>query len=173
MRTIDLSKYQSPSGVSGIMKSLQGAMSYGYSWQQSRKNQEELIEILGSVLGNECVLLRDVNIPKVSRPIPMVLVTPSTVMVVNPKSQHGFFRAEGTTWSELGTASLHWTARLRPSVSVPSGPPSLPGGKRDGKLPERRISGGTRAPLISATIVINRKTVAPRRNLWLRTSSLR
>jgi hypothetical protein len=77
-------------------------MSYGYSWQQSRKNQEELIEILGSVLGNECVLLRDVNIPKVNRPIPLVLVTPATVMVINPKSQQGFFRAEGKFWGELG-----------------------------------------------------------------------
>lgn len=102
MRIIDLSKYQSKKGISGALKSIQGAMSYGYSWQQSRKNQEELIEILGSVLGNECVLLQDVNIPKVSRPIPMVLVTPSTVMVINPKSQQGFFRAEGKFWGELG-----------------------------------------------------------------------
>lgn len=77
-------------------------MSYGYAWQQSRKNQEELIEILGSVLGNECVLLRDVNIPKVNRPIPMVLITPAAVMVINPKAQKGFFRAEGKFWGELG-----------------------------------------------------------------------
>jgi hypothetical protein len=102
MRTIDLSKFQAPTGITGIFKSLQGAITYGYSWQQSRKNQDELIEILGSVLGNDCVLLRDVNIPKVSRPIPMVLITPSTVMVINPKSQQGFFRAEGKFWGELG-----------------------------------------------------------------------
>jgi len=102
MRTIDLSKYKSESGFGGIFKAIQGSLSYGYSWQQSRKHQEELVEILGSVLGNECVLLRDVNIPKVTRPIPMVLVTPATVMVINPKSQKGFFRAEGKFWGELG-----------------------------------------------------------------------
>ena len=102
MRTIDLSKYQTKSGGTGLIKSLQGAISLGYSWQQSRKNQEELVEILGSVLGNECVLLRDVNIPKVNRPIPMVLITPATVMVINPKSQKGFFKAEGKFWGELG-----------------------------------------------------------------------
>lgn len=102
MRTLDLSKFQAGSGLAGILKSLQGAITYGYSWQQSRKNQEELVEILGSVLGNECVLLRDVNIPKVNRPIPMVLVTPAEVMVINPKSQQGFFRAEGKFWGELG-----------------------------------------------------------------------
>lgn len=102
MRTLDLSKFQSQSGLAGIFKSLQGALTYGFSWQQSRKNQDELIEILGSVLGNECVLLRDVNIPKVNRPIPMVLVTPASVMVINPKSQVGFFRAEGKFWGELG-----------------------------------------------------------------------
>ena len=102
MRTIDLSRYQAKSGISGIFKDIQGSMSYGYSWQQCRKNQEELVEILGSVLGNECALLRDVNIPKVNRPIPLVLITPATVMVINPKSQQGFFRAEGKLWGELG-----------------------------------------------------------------------
>lgn len=102
MRTIDLSRYQAKSGISGIIKNLQGSVTYGYAWQESRKNQEELVEILGSVLGNECVLLRDVNIPKVNRPIPLVLITPATVMVINPKSQQGFFRAEGKFWGELG-----------------------------------------------------------------------
>jgi hypothetical protein len=102
MRTIDLSKYQSESGVTGIFKGLQGALAYGWSWQQSRKSQEDLIEILETVLGNDCVMLRDVNIPKVSRPIPLVLITPASLMVINPKSNQGFFRAEGKRWEELG-----------------------------------------------------------------------
>lgn len=102
MRIIDLSKYQAEPGISGSLKTLQGSIIYGYGWSQSRKNQEELIEILGSVLGNECVLLRDVNIPKVSRPIPLVLVTPALLLVINPKSVQGFFRAEGKHWEEMG-----------------------------------------------------------------------
>jgi hypothetical protein len=102
MRTIDLSKYQAEPGISGMLKTLQGSLAYGYSWNQSRKSQEELAEILGSVLGNECVLLRDVNIPKVTRPIPMVLITPAVLLVINPKSVQGFFRAEGKHWEELG-----------------------------------------------------------------------
>ena len=102
MRIIDLSKYQAESGMSGMFKAFQGSLVYGYGWSQSRKNQEELAEILGSVLGNECVLLRDVNIPKVSRPIPLVLITPAMLLVINPKSVQGFFRAEGKRWEELG-----------------------------------------------------------------------
>lgn len=85
-----------------MLKTLQGSLTYGYGWQQSRKNQEELAEILGTVLGNECVLLRDVNIPKVTRPIPLVLITPAQLLVINPKSVPGFFRAEGKRWEELG-----------------------------------------------------------------------
>jgi hypothetical protein len=77
-------------------------LSYGWSWRQSRKSQEELIEILGTVLGNDCVLLRDVMIPRVGRPIPLVLITPASLMVINPKSRQGFFRAEGKRWEELG-----------------------------------------------------------------------
>ncbi len=84
------------------MQTLQGIFSYGWSWRQNRKSQEELIEILDSVLGNECVLLRDVNIPKVGRPIPIVLLTPAHLLVINPKSLQGFFRAEGKRWEELG-----------------------------------------------------------------------
>ena len=102
MRTLDQSKYQSESGTGGFLKNLQGTFSYGWSWQQSRKSQEELIEILGSVLGNDCVLIRDVEIPRVGRPIPLVLLTPSSLLVINPKSQQGFYRAEGKRWEELG-----------------------------------------------------------------------
>jgi hypothetical protein len=102
MRTLDQSKYHSESGSGGFLKDLQGTFSYGWSWQQSRKSQEELIEVLESVLGNDCVLIRDVEIPKVGRPIPLVLLTPSCLLVINPKSQQGFYRAEGKRWEELG-----------------------------------------------------------------------
>jgi hypothetical protein len=103
MRTIDLSKFQSESGGNpGLLKRLQGLITYGWSWQQSRASQDELIEILGSVLGNDCVLIRDIEIPRVGRPIPLVLITPSTLLVINPKSLQGFFRAEGKRWEELG-----------------------------------------------------------------------
>lgn len=85
-----------------MLKRFQGTLAYGYGWQQGRKSQEELVEILGSVLGNDCVLLRDVNIPKVNRPIPLVLITPAMLLVINPKSVPGFFRAEGKRWEELG-----------------------------------------------------------------------
>jgi len=102
MRTIDLSKFQAESGAAGIFKTIQGVLSYGWSWRQSRISQEELVELLETVLGNDCVLLRDVNIPKVGRPIPAVLITPASLMVINPKSQQGFYRAEGKRWEELG-----------------------------------------------------------------------
>jgi len=102
MRTIDLSKFQTESGLAGIFNALRGILSYGWHWQQSRKNQEELVEVLDTVLGNDCTLLRNVNIPHVGRPIPVVLLTPASLMVINPKSQQGFFRAEGKRWEELG-----------------------------------------------------------------------
>ena len=49
MRTIDLSKYQAEPGAAGIFKTLQGVLSYGWSWQQNRKSQEELVELLETV----------------------------------------------------------------------------------------------------------------------------
>jgi hypothetical protein len=102
MRTTDLSKFQAESGAAGIFKTIQGVLSYGWSWRQSRISQQDLVEVLETVLGNDCVLLLDVEIPKVGRPIPTVLITPASLMVINPKSQQGFYRAEGKRWEELG-----------------------------------------------------------------------
>ena len=102
MRTTDLSKFQAESGAAGIFKTIQGVLSYGWSWRQSRISQQDLVEVLETVLGNDCVLLLDVEIPKVGRPIPAVLITPASLMVINPKSQQGFYRAEGKRWEELG-----------------------------------------------------------------------
>ena len=102
MRIIDLSKYKADSGLEGFLKTIQGVFAYGFSWHQSRKSQEELIAILDTVLGAEVVMLRDVNIPRVPRPIPLVMAAPSGLYVINPKNTQGYFRAEGKRWEELG-----------------------------------------------------------------------
>ncbi len=102
MRTIDLSKYKAESGIQAFFKNIQGSLKYGFNWRSSRRSQEELIEILDTVLGNEVIMLRDVNIPRVELPIPMVMIAPSGLHVINPKSQRGFYRAEGKRWEELG-----------------------------------------------------------------------
>lgn len=101
MKTRDLSKYQAESNVLAFLKNIQGILAQGWSWYQSRKSQEELITILDEVLSDECLMLQNVNLPKVSKPIPLVLITPSGLNVINPKNHLGYYRAEGKRWEEL------------------------------------------------------------------------
>ncbi|MFO7944403.1 MAG: hypothetical protein R6U51_08935 [Anaerolineales bacterium] len=102
MKTIDLTPYKNDSPVLSTLKTLQGIIVQGWSWYQSRKSQQKLISILDDILSDECVLLRNVNLPKAGKPIPLVLVAPSGTTVINPKDKKGFFRAEGKKWEVMG-----------------------------------------------------------------------
>ncbi len=102
MKTIDLTPYQADSPITSTLKMIQGIIVQGFSWYQTRKSQEKLISILDDVLSDECVLLRNVNLPKAGKPIPLVLVAPSGTTVINPKNKKGFFRAEGKKWEVMG-----------------------------------------------------------------------
>lgn len=102
MKTIDLTPYQADSPITSTLKMIQGIIVQGFSWYQTRKSQEKLISVLENVLSDECVLLRNVNLPKAGKPIPLVLVAPSGTTVINPKNKKGFFRAEGKKWEVMG-----------------------------------------------------------------------
>lgn len=102
MQTIDLTPYKADSPILSALKMVQGVFTHGWSWYQSRRSQVELISTLDSVLSNECVLLRNVNLPKAGKPIPLILVAPAGITVINPKNIQGFFRAEGKKWQVMG-----------------------------------------------------------------------
>lgn len=101
MKTKDLSNYSAENTSLSFIKSIGGILTQGWSWYQSRLAQEELITILEEILSDECLMLRDVTIPRVPRPIPLVLVAPSGLTVINPKNTKGYYRAEGKRWEEL------------------------------------------------------------------------
>ena len=102
MKTRDLSPYHAESAPLDFMKTIQGIFALGWDWYESRQAQEELIETLDEVLSDECLMLRDVTLPRVPKPIPLVLISPSGLTVINPKRKRGFFRAEGKRWETLG-----------------------------------------------------------------------
>lgn len=102
MKTRDLSPYHAESKPLSLIKTLQGILTQGWGWYQSRQAQEELILALDEVLSDECLMLRDVTIPRVPKPIPLVLISPAGLTVINPKAVQGFFRAEGKRWETLG-----------------------------------------------------------------------
>ena len=102
MKTRDLSPYHAESAPLSFLKSLQGIFAQGWGWYQSRQAQEELIQMLDEVLSDEYLMLRDVTLPRVPKPIPLVLVSPAGLTVINPKNNEGFFRAEGKRWEVLG-----------------------------------------------------------------------
>lgn len=112
MKTIDLTKFQADSPVTSVLKTIQGILTHGWSWYRTRRSQAELIPNLDSVFSDECVLLRNVNLPKAGQPIPLILITPAGIVVINPKNQKGYFRAEGKKWEVMGRGEEYHPAQV-------------------------------------------------------------
>ncbi len=110
MKTIDLTPYQSDSPILSALKPFQAILKHGFSWYQSRRSQEELISALDDVLSDECVLLRNVNLPRIGTPIPLILLAPAGITVINPKNKSGYYRAEGKKWEVMGRGEEYQTA---------------------------------------------------------------
>jgi len=107
----DLTEFQSPEGTVPFTAQISAALKYGLSWKKEREDQADFISLIKDILNDECLLLRSVKLPQEEKPIPLVLVTPSGLTVINPKNLTGTYQAQDDMWRELNrTGSLASTA---------------------------------------------------------------
>ncbi|MBS1250046.1 MAG: hypothetical protein MAG431_01635 [Chloroflexi bacterium] len=106
MITKNLTEFQNSEGTVSFMGQLRSMMKHGFSWRKEQENQEKLIGIIETMLNNECLLLRNVSIPKVEKPIPLILLTPAGIMLINPKYFSGTFEVRDDVWRELSGKDL-------------------------------------------------------------------
>ena len=97
----DLTEFQSSEGKIPFTGQISAILKFGFSWRKERENQENIIRVIEDILSDECVLLRSVILPKEEKPIPLVLISPSGLTVLNPKNLTGTFQAKDDTWREM------------------------------------------------------------------------
>jgi len=97
----DLTEFQSSEGKVTFTGKISAILKYGFSWRKERENQENIIRVIEDIIGNECILLRSVKLPNEEKLIPLVLISPSGLTVLNPKNLTGTFQAKDDTWREM------------------------------------------------------------------------
>lgn len=99
MKQIDHTPLSS-SGDSAIKKfqsSVQEMLKLGASDEDLRA-QETFVQQIAKTLDNRFTLLRNIRLTELETPVPLILVGPPGVLVINASAEQGVFRAKGESW---------------------------------------------------------------------------
>jgi hypothetical protein len=108
MKIIDLSTLRDSTGKIPPVVWLRKTLSEGQHWQAELDAQDQVMFRLERTLGNEFTLIREVKIPDLTAPIPMVLVGPSGIFVLYASAVKGSYRARGDAWLRLdNSGNMH------------------------------------------------------------------
>jgi hypothetical protein len=108
MKIIDLSTIRNENGKIPFRLWISRSFSEGLGWRTDLDSQDHVIPVLERILGNEFTLVREVKLPGLETPIPMVLIGPPGVYVLYATSVKGTFRARGDAWLLLdGSGNMH------------------------------------------------------------------
>jgi hypothetical protein len=101
MKIRDLTKFQDEEGNVNLPQKIQAIFQHGFKWRQERENQELFIEAIDDILNEKARLFRSARLSARRDPIPIILLTPSSINVINPKRMEGVFQARDTGWMEM------------------------------------------------------------------------
>jgi hypothetical protein len=108
MRIIDLSALRDPNGKIPFRVWFRRTLNEGFGWRSELDAQDHVIPIFERVLGNEFSLVREVRIPGLDTPIPIVLAGPPGVYVMYATGLKGSYRARGDAWLVLdASGNMH------------------------------------------------------------------
>jgi hypothetical protein len=101
MRILDFSSYRDATGRITLGARLGGILRNGFGWQTEIQLQDRIVDRFGKVLGDEFIMLRSATVPGVDVPIPLVLIGPFGLRVMDTTAIRGTFRAKGDQWMGL------------------------------------------------------------------------
>jgi|GEM_PF-577352 len=101
MKIADRTPFRNDSGQIDIMGRIQGTLKYGLSWYARLQAQETVIAVLGKVLGQNFVLLRNVTLPNTDIDLPLVLIGPPGIYLINVAHERGVYQARDDEWGTV------------------------------------------------------------------------
>ena len=126
MKIIDKTPFRGEDGSISFTDRVKATLKYGFSWFNELKTQDEIIPILEKHLGRSFILMRNVTLGGTEFQLPMVLIGPPVVLVINIISDQGVFRAKEDEWGTLkddqivpaGVNQLALTSRMGQVLQV-------------------------------------------------------
>ena len=101
MKVLDYAPIPFNDGSLSLQDRMKGISNFGFTWVPRMKSQELIIRDLNRVLDFHYTLLRNIPLPDGSINIPLVLLGPNGISVLNNSITKGMFRAEGDDWEEM------------------------------------------------------------------------
>lgn len=118
MNVIEQSKYRDEDGKISFMNRLNATLDFGFNWYGLMQAQDIVSNRLARVLGEEHVILRNVDIPGVDESNPhMILVGPQGVRLVMAFPARGVFRAKDDDWLRFDSRSRRFK-RSKPNLQT-------------------------------------------------------
>ena len=100
MKIIDLAIQKQKKGDAGIASKVRNIFPSAAE-KSDEKASSIALKVLERILDNQYVLLKNVNIPGLEIPVPMILIGPPGVWVINAISLKGVFKATEDTWEMM------------------------------------------------------------------------
>jgi len=101
MKIVDKTPYRSEAGEIDILGRIQGTLKYGLTWYNRIQAQNTVIEIIGKQLATSYILLRNITLPGTEINLPLVLVGPPGVYLINVTHEHGVYQAKDDEWGTM------------------------------------------------------------------------
>jgi len=101
MKIIDKTPYRSEAGQIDIVGRIQGTLKYGLTWYNRIQAQDIVIATLEKQLGSGYTLLRNVTLPNTEINLPLVLVGPPGVFLINVTHERGVYLAKDDEWGTI------------------------------------------------------------------------
>jgi len=108
MKVIDRSPFRDEEGSIGLGDRLRGTWQFGFTWNKEAQAQDRLVSQLKTQLKNRYTLVRDVLLPGLGIPIPMVLIGPTGIQVFYASAIQGLYRAKENSWSVMDSRSRRY-----------------------------------------------------------------
>lgn len=103
MKIIDCSPEPQENIFTTKLKELWRSIRFGNSWREAELAKEKIIKYLQGVLNNRFFMLLEVQLEGYEEPIPVIIVGPTGIQVINISAVQGVFRGKEDSWQELDT----------------------------------------------------------------------
>jgi hypothetical protein len=106
MKYVDKTPYRSETGEINIISRVQGMLKYGLSWFERVKAQDAVSAAFGRQLGGQYTLLQNVILPETDIDLPLVLLGPPGVFLINAVHERGVYVARDEEWGTISGESF-------------------------------------------------------------------
>jgi hypothetical protein len=99
MKILDKTPFQNERGQFDLMGRAQATIRFGFNWFKDLEAQKSVIAQLERTLEKGFVLIRNFTIPDIEAVIPITLVGPGGIYVIQVTNAKGQFEAKGDQWN--------------------------------------------------------------------------